>query len=156
MPATITPISPNTPDARALIAELDAVLAPFYPSTSRHGYNVDKLIQQGVHFFIVRVDDAPAGCGGVQLVGKEYGELKRMYIRPQLRGQGLAKQLLNHLQYYTSAQSIPLLRLETGIHQTEAIALYENFGFYRIPPFADYTDDPLSRCYEKKIQAMAL
>jgi putative acetyltransferase len=42
------------------------------------------------------------------------------------------------------------LRLETGIHQREAIALYERRGFHRIPPFGPYTDDPLTLCYEKQ------
>lgn len=152
MPAvTINQERPDTPDARALIAELDAVLAPLYPSTSRHGYSVDKLINQGVIFFVVRHDDIPAGCGGVQFFDDEYAELKRMYVRPQFRGLGLAKKLLSHLQDYARAQGIPLLRLETGIHQTQAIALYERFGFQRIPPFGNYFEDPLSRCYEKRI-----
>lgn len=154
MPAIlITQERPDTPDARALITELDAVLEPLYPSTSRHGYSVDKLIVEGVIFFVVRVDGAAAGCGGVKLFGDAYAEVKRMYVRPQFRGMGLAKTILNHLQAYVLAQGIPLLRLETGIHQTQAIALYEQFGFQRIPPFGDYFEDPLSRCYEKVIQS---
>ena len=43
------------------------------------------------------------------------------------------------------------MRLETGIHQQAAIRLYERLGFRRIPPFGPYTDDPLSRCYEKSL-----
>jgi hypothetical protein len=46
---------------------------------------------------------------------------------------------------------VDLLRLETGIHQAAAIRLYEGLGFQRIPPFGPYTEDPLSRCYEKRI-----
>ena len=64
---------------------------------------------------------------------------------------GLAKKLLIHLEEVARVRGIPLLRLETGIYQTDAIAMYEKFGFYRIPPFDVYTDDPISRCYEKKI-----
>jgi putative acetyltransferase len=44
-----------------------------------------------------------------------------------------------------------MLRLETGIHQRAAIALYERVGFKRIPPFEPYREDPLSRCYEKRL-----
>ena len=40
--------------------------------------------------------------------------------------------------------------LETGIHQHEAIGLYERMGFQRIPPFGAYQEDPLSRFYEKQ------
>ena len=73
---------PDTPDASALIGELQAELGRFYPPKSQHGYSVQKLIDQGVAFFVARYDGAPAGCGGIQLFGTEYGELKRMYVRP--------------------------------------------------------------------------
>jgi hypothetical protein len=52
---------------------------------------------------------------------------------------------------HAQAHGVTLLRLETGIHQREAIGLYEHSGFYRIPPFGPCTDDSLSRCYERRI-----
>jgi GNAT superfamily N-acetyltransferase len=142
---------PDTVDAVMLIDELEQHLAPFYPATSRHGYSVDKLIKQGVAFFVTRVDGVPAGCGGVQFFDNEYGELKRMFVRPQFRGLGLAKLMLEHLEQYTHEHGINLLRLETGIHQKEAIGLYERMGYQNIPHFGEYTDDPLSRFFEKQI-----
>ena len=142
---------PDTADARMLIDELEQHLAPYYPATSRHGYSVEKLIKQGVAFFVARQDDVPAGCGGVQFFGTEYGELKRMFVRPQFRGLGLAKLILEHLEQYTREHGINLLRLETGIHQKEAIGLYERMGFKNIPPFGEYVEDPLSRFFEKRI-----
>src|SRR5262249_51800507 len=134
-----------------LIAELETHLAPFYPATSRHGYSVEKLIKQGVAFFVARQDGIPAGCGGVQFFGAEYGEVKRMFVRPQFCGVGVGKLMLQHLEQYTWEHGIHLLRLETGIHQKEAISLYEHVGFQSIPPFGEYVDDPLSRFYEKRI-----
>ena len=142
---------PDTPDAIELIDELESHLASFYPTESRHGYSVAKLIAQGVAFFLIRFDGVPAGCGGVQICDGEYGELKRMYVRPQFRGRGFGKLLLDHLTSYVRDRGVPLLRLETGIHQRAAIALYEREGFHQIPPFASYREDPLSRCYEKRI-----
>jgi GNAT superfamily N-acetyltransferase len=112
---------------------------------------VEKLLAQSVAFFLLRVDDAPAGCGGVQLFGTDYAEVKRMYVRSQFRGRGLARQMLDHLGDYARAHGIRLLRLETGIHQKDAIRLYEGMGFGRIPPFGEYRADPLSRFYEKHI-----
>ena len=152
MSAIITPERPDTADARALIAELEAQLEPLYPSVSRHGYSVDKLLTEAVAFFLIRESGTPAGCGGITFVDSEYGELKRMYVRSQFRGTGLAKLLLNHLTDYALAQGIASLRLETGIHQHAAIGLYESAGFQRIAPFGEYTDDPLSRCYERRIR----
>ena len=56
-----------------------------------------------------------------------------------------------HLAEHARHHGVPLLRLETGIHQSEAIGLYERWGFQRIPPFPPYREDPLSRCYEKRL-----
>jgi len=143
---------PDTPDAILLIDELETHLAPYYPATSRHGYSVEKLIKQGVAFFVMRQDDVPAGCGGVQFFGAEYGEVKRMFVRPQFRGLGLARLMLEHLETYSREHDIQLLRLETGIHQKEAIGLYESAGFRRVPHFGEYVDDPLSIFFEKQIE----
>jgi len=149
--AEITAERPDSPAASELIKELEAHLAPQYPDESRHGLSVQQLLDQGVDFFVVRVDGAPAGCGGILIVGDEYGELKRMYVRPGFRGQGLGARLLDHLIDVARSRGVPLLRLETGIHQRAAIALYEAAGFRRCPPFGPYRDDPLSPCYEKAI-----
>ena len=152
MPAVISLERPDTPDAEALIAELDAQLEQLYPAMSRHGYSVDKLLAQGVAFYVMRDEGTLVGCGGVQLFDDGYGEIKRMYVRPAYRGRGYAKQMLDHLADYTRRQGAPLLRLETGIHQHAAISLYERAGFKSIPPFGEYRDDPLSRFYEMRIE----
>jgi GNAT superfamily N-acetyltransferase len=147
----ITRERPDTADAIGLIAELEAVLDPLYPSESRHGYSVEKMLAQSVAFFLLRADSVPAGCGGIQLMDAEYGEIKRMYVRRQFRGSGFAKLILSHLAEYARSQNIWVLRLETGIYQQEAIGLYEAEGFYRIPPFGLYTNDPFSLYYEKRL-----
>ena len=143
--------SPDSADAVELIAELEAHLDPLYPTESRHGYSVEKLLRQGVSFFVIRENGVPIGCGGVQFFGSDYGEIKRMYIRPQFRGLGFARLMLDHLSEFTRTNGINVLRLETGIHQHDAIALYERAGFRSIPPFGDYKPDPLSKFYEKQI-----
>lgn len=153
MPAVITPERPDTADATALINELQAHLESFYPPESRHGFSVQKLIAQKVAFFVLRVDGVPAGCGGILLVGREFGELKRMYVRPEFRGHNHGELIINHLAAHARTHGITRLRLETGIHQEAAIRLYERAGFQRIPPFPPYFDDPLSRCYEKLLPA---
>lgn len=145
------PECPDSDDAVVLITELNAHLEPLYPSESRHGFSVDKLIAEAVAFFVLRENDTPAGCGGIQLFGTAYGEIKRMYVRPQFRGLGFGKLLLNHLADYARSHGVGLLRLETGIHQAEAIGLYERMGFQRIPPFGTYAEDLLSRFYEKRV-----
>jgi putative acetyltransferase len=149
----ITLERPDTADAVELITELEAHLESLYPRESRHGYSVEKLIEQGVAFFVLHDKDAPAGCGGIQWFGAEYGELKRMYVRPRFRGLGFGKQLLDHLADYARGRGVGVLRLETGIYQPAAIRLYERSGFQRIPPFGSYVEDPLCLYYEKRLGA---
>jgi len=152
MAVTIVEERPDSAAARQLLAELDMDLERhLYPPESRHAFSIDKLVREGVAFFITRYDGEAAGCGGLKLFGTEYGEVKRMYVRPTYRGFGLGKAMLNRLAEYARAQRVSVLRLETGIYQTEAIGLYERFGFRRRPPFGEYTDDPLSVYYEKFI-----
>lgn len=151
MAITITQERPDTAEAIALIDELEDLLASFYPPESRHGYNVEKLIAQGVAFFVLRDDGVAAACGGVQLFDADYGELKRMFVRPQFRGRGFARRILDQLAAYARERGVGVLRLETGVHQHEAIGLYASWGFGRIGPFGDYTDDPLSVYMERRI-----
>lgn len=151
MSTIIQPQRPDTPEAIQLIDELEAYLSPMYPQESRHGYSVEKLIKQGVAFFVTQHENAVAGCGGVQLFGTEYAEVKRMYVRPAFRGLGLAKMMLDHLAAHAREHNIRILRLETGIHQHEAVGLYEKYGFQRRSPFGEYIDDPNSIYFEKMI-----
>jgi len=152
MSITIVEARPDSTDAVQLITELDAQLAGQpYPPESRHAFNIDKLLREDVAFFVTQYAGQPAGCGGLKLFGSEYGEIKRMYVRPDYRGLGLGKAMLNHLAEYARERQVSVLRLETGIYQTAAISLYEGFGFQRRPPFGEYKDDPLSVYCEKAI-----
>ena len=151
MAVVISEERPDTPDAASLIGELDAHLTALYAVESRHGFSVAKLLRDGVAFFVTRDGGQPAGCGGVMFVGREYAEIKRMYVRPAFRGRGLGRLMLDRLVAHARQHGLTVIRLETGIHQKEAIALYERYGFHRIPPFGPYRDDPVSRCYEMRL-----
>ena len=152
MSIVITPERPDSTDAFALLAELDADLMRHpYPPESRHAFSVDKLLKEGVLFFVTRYKEEPAGCGGVRLFGTEYGEVKRMYVRPSFRGLGLGQAMLDCLGERAEREGAKLLRLETGIYQTDAIRLYDRYGFRRRPPFGEYREDPLSVYFEKVI-----
>lgn len=155
MAVTIAPERPDTPDVEALILELEDHLAARYPAESRHGFSVQRLIDQGVDVFVLREDGVAAGCGGILFVeddGPEpYGELKRMYVRDAYRGRGYGRRIIERLAARARERGVTLLRLETGIDQVEAIGLYEAYGFRRCPPFGPYREDPLSPTYEMRL-----
>jgi putative acetyltransferase len=153
MSVVIAEERPDSPDAVALIGELDDHLGALYAVQSRHGFSVEKLLRDGVTFFVARDGGRPAGCGGVLLVGREYAEVKRMYVRPAFRGRRIGRLMLDHLVEHARQHGLTVIRLETGIHQREAIALYEARGFRKIPPFGPYRDDPVSLCYELQLSS---
>src|SRR5262249_29095662 len=107
MQITILEERPDNADAIQLIAELDAQLNEHpYPQHSRHAFDVNKLLREGVAFFVTRYDGAPAGCGGLKLFGTEYGEVKRMFVRPTYRGLGLGKEMLHSLAEYARDRQV--------------------------------------------------
>lgn len=152
MMVTITQERPDSPDAVTLITELSDYLDPLYPKWNQFGLSSDQLIKESVAFFITRADGVPAGSGGVKFY-EDFGELKRMYVRPQFRGRGLGKLMLKHLEEFARQQGTTVLRLETGIYQPEAMGLYERMGYRPRPSFAPYdaSTATLSRFYEKSI-----
>ncbi len=145
--------SPDQPEVIALIAELDAYQTALYPPESNHLLDMAALRRPEVLFAVAR-DEAGAvlGCGAVVL-RTDHGEVKRMFVSPRARGQGLAKALLAQLEAEARARGCRALMLETGIHQHEALALYEGDGYQRRGPFGDYAEDPLSVFMAKPLHA---
>jgi putative acetyltransferase len=151
----IEPVNEPTPEVRALIAELDEVLGAAYEPHQRHGLSIAQLFEPHVRFFVARLDGTAAGCGGVALFD-DYAEVKRMYTRPAVRGRGLAKAVLRRIEDEARASGRPMLRLETGHYQREAVGLYRRAGFKTCGPFGHYAQMPardieLSLFFEKPL-----
>lgn len=98
------------------------------------------------------VDGDVVGCGALRdgvKYGEGYGELKRMYVRPEWRRRGLARQVLAGLERIAVENGLRRLVLETGVRQHEAVGLYRSSGYRRIRNFGPYTDVPTSICYAR-------
>lgn len=102
-------------------------------------------------FLVARLDETPAGCGGVRRYIEGVAELKRMYVAPEARRRGVARALLRALEDAARRLGYERLRLETGLRQPEAMALYEAAGYEVIDSYGYYKDSPLSVCYEKPL-----
>src|SRR5437016_8129433 len=113
MEIVIEQLSGTTPDARELIAELDAVLGALYEPEQQHGLSVEQVFAPHVRFFVAYLGDEAVGCGALA-VFDGYGEVKRMYTREAARGLGLAKALLARIENGAQDAGIAVLRLETG------------------------------------------
>lgn len=147
----ITPSSPKQPDIIAMLEQLDAYFGALYPAESNHLMDIDSLCEPGVVFLVARDQHGrAAGCGAFVDRGA-YAEVKRMYVDPHFRGQGIGAQLLARIVQGASEAGFRSLKLETGISQPEAIGLYERDGFAYCAPFGQYQSDPLSLFMEKSL-----
>jgi putative acetyltransferase len=126
-----------TEEIRALVEELETVLAAEYLPEQRHGLAIDALFQPHIQFFLAWLDGAAVGCGGVALFS-DFAEVKRMYVRDPARRQGVAGAILARLEEEARDAGLSWLRLETGDNQIAAMQLYARAGFSRCPAFGDY------------------
>ncbi len=151
---TVRQESPDQPEVRALIAALDKHLLSTYSPEANHLLDVTALMEPEVTFFVARnAMGVAVGCGAIRLEDG-YAEVKRMYVTPAARGQGIAEKLLSALTDAARALGLPALRLETGEDLKEAAALYRKHGFREIPAFGEYRlTAESSLCMEKTIHA---
>lgn len=104
---------------------------------------------------VADVDGEPAGCVALRAAeghGPGVGEVKRMYVRPEHRGRGLARVLLDEVHALAAEHGLHRLVLETGDRLTAAIALYSAAGWTRIANYGPYADEPTSLCFEYRLQ----
>jgi putative acetyltransferase len=149
----ITVETPDQAEVHALLAASDAYMASLYPAESNHMVDVSTLTQPHVTFLVARADGRAVGCGAMMKSAEGWGEIKRMFVSPAARGQQLGRRLLEQLEQVARSNGVTALRLETGIKQPEALALYRSAGFREIEPFGDYQPDPLSLFMEKPLPA---
>ncbi len=143
--------NPNQPEIIAMLEQLDAYFAALYPAESNHLMDVNSLCSPDVVFLVARDADGRAlGCGAFVDRGP-YAEVKRMYVDPAARGQGLGGRLLGQIVERATKAGFASLKLEAGISQPEALGLYQRDGFVYRDPFDDYQPDPLSVFMEKPL-----
>jgi putative acetyltransferase len=147
---TLEIVKPDRPDVIQLIRELDEFLLGLYPPESTHLLDISALMQPNITFLLASSQGKAAGCGAIRLQD-DYAEIKRMYVRPAYQGLGIGYRILSKLEALSIEAGMSITRLETGVRNLDALKLYERSGYYRRGPFGEYTNDPLSLCYEKQL-----
>ena len=150
--------SPDQPEVRALLADLDGYLASLYPPEANHIVDVPGLLAPGVTFYVARDGGHAVGTGGVRRMlgapetdGQPFGEIKRMYVDPAFRGREIGMKLLDVIESQLRSEGIRLALLETGAHQTQAVRLYQRCGYTPLGAFGGYPDNGLSVFFAKAI-----
>ena len=150
--------SPDQPDVRALLADLDGYLASLYPPEANHILDVQQLLLPGVSFYVARDNGQAVGTGAFRRMGASaeseglpYGEIKRMVVDPAYRGRQIGVRLLEAMENQLRAESFTLALLETGSLQIQALRLYERCGYSPRAAFGGYPDNGLSVFYGKSL-----
>ena len=147
----ITRTDSQNNDFQLLVKELDADLA--IRDGDEHSFfdqfNKIDLIK---YVIVASINDVAVGCGAIKEYDQQTMEVKRMYVKPEYRGKGIASTILNHLENWTKELNYSKCILETGIKQPEAIALYTKSNFIKIPNYGQYADIESSVCFEKVLK----
>ena len=153
-PFTIAVESPLQDEVRALIAALNAYLLPLSPLEFQFKLTVEQMAGPETTVFIARDAAGEAiGCGALRIHSPQLGEVKRMFTRPELRGQHIGSAILAAIEGHARREGVAMLMLETGDTAgfEAACRLYERNGFTRRGAFLDYPNSVWSRFYEKAL-----
>jgi GNAT superfamily N-acetyltransferase len=150
---TVDPESPRAPDALPLLQQADAFALALYPAENYHALDVAALERPDVTFLVARDDGRALGTAAVVDGGDGSAELKRVFVTDAARGLGVGRALLVAAEERARELDATVMRLETGLPQTAAIALYERAGYRHVPRFGKYAADPTSVCMERDLRA---
>ena len=147
--------SPLQDDVRAMVAALNAYLRPLSPPQFQFQMTAEQMSGPDTTVFVVRGGGAAVGMGSLKIHDPKFGEVKRMFTRPEARGTGLGRIILDAVEGEARAKGLRMLRLETGATPgfEAAWRVYERGGFVRCGAFLDYPDSGFSRFYEKKLSS---
>ena len=141
----------SDPDFKALVVDLDNDLWARYPDIQQD-FAPFNFVDESFRVILAQEDEASIGCGCFRLMKeKDVVEIKRMYVAPSFRSQGIGKMILQKLEQWAMEEKFMEAKLETGIRQPEAIAAYEKSGYMLIPNFEPYIDVKESICMMKQL-----
>jgi ribosomal protein S18 acetylase RimI-like enzyme len=92
----------------------------------------------------------PLACIELRPLQPDACEIKRLYVRPQARGQGIARRLMRAVEAFARENGVRQIFLDTKSTMADAIALYEREGFVRVP---QYHDTPHADVFMRKTLA---
>ena len=141
---------PADPAARACLAayyaELDARFPGGFKVEQSHHPDTADLVRPRGAFLVAFAGGEPVGC--IALKGTPgWGELKRLWVAPALRGSGLGRRLTDHAEALAKELGYTLLRLDTNRALTGPIAMYRAWGWQEI---ARFNDDPYAEVFFEK------
>ncbi len=140
----------NNPDFHLLVAQLDAHFKELNGEKDAFYAQYNQL--DTIKNVVIAYDNGtPIGCGAIKKYVHNTMEIKRMYILPAFRGQGIASSILRNLERWATQLGYSETILETLKSGDNVVALYVKNGYQIIPNYGQYTDVETSVCMNKKL-----
>ncbi|WP_256709793.1 GNAT family N-acetyltransferase [Paenibacillus sp. FSL H8-0548] len=140
-------------DLLQLISSLDQYLFERYPTDEVFGVDFSDPSIKDTIFMIAYDGERAAGCGAIRPIRTDAVELKRFFVEPEYRQQGIGALILSRLEELARELNYNILRLETGAEQPESITFYKKHGYYEIERYGEYANCESSLCYEKRLSS---
>ncbi len=148
---SLTRTDSNNKEFQKLVGELDLDLKT--RDGEEHSFYAQFNKVDSIKYTVVAYEeDQPVGCGAIKEYSDKIMEIKRMYVRLDKRGKGIASMILQELEKWSKELGMEKCMLETGKKQTEAIRLYEKNNYHIIPNFGQYENVENSVCFEKELK----
>ena len=146
---SVAPVDPDSPDARALVAELDAALAAITGDSGAASFDASDVRGPRAVFLRARAaDGSPSGCGGLRPLDGHTAEIKRMYARP---GSGVGSVLLAALEAQARTLGYREVRLSTRRVNARALDFYRRHGYVEAAAWGKYVGSAVSVCLGKPL-----
>jgi GNAT superfamily N-acetyltransferase len=139
----IRPADPDAPEAIACLAAYFRVLTDQIAGVTPDMFplpdpKADTYRPPQGQFLVAWSDDLPVGCVSLRPLSPGTGEVKRLWVAEDARGQGLARRLMRRIEDEARALGYSRLQLDTNAVLTGAIALYHADGWHEITPYSDF------------------
>jgi GNAT superfamily N-acetyltransferase len=134
----LTEVPFEHPVVRDLFAEWDDELTVTTPGFRVHGgmaIEPTQFARPAGAFLLALIGEEPSGCGGLRQLDQLTGEVKRLFVRPAARGQGVGRVVLSGLEARGVELGLDRLRLDTAGNDPGAVALFRSAGFEEIPDY---------------------
>lgn len=131
-----------------LVKELDAYLA-ITDGDDHEFYDQYNKLDSIKYVLVVYEDNKPIGCGSIKAFDVKTVEIKRMYLKPEKRGRGIADRIIFELEKWAKELHYERCILETGERQVEAVQFYYKSGYKRAKNYGQYAGVENSLCFEK-------
>ena len=147
---TIKRTNNDDKDFAPLVKELDKDLRSRY-GAEQDEYDQYNKIENLDTVVIAYNDDKAVGCGCFKKFDNESVEIKRMFVSPDQRSNGIGAAILDELSKWAGEQGYQFTVLETGSKQNEAVHFYKKVGYTIIPNYGQYIGMKYSICMKRAI-----